>query len=451
MMHPRRWLPLAMIATLLLFSTHLQAEDLKTRNSVERLTTPRLKATHEDAERLRKSRRNLTPPAGLIDFRASFHAHAEDSAHTGGTRPEMLAEAKKAGVSVIFLSNHHRPPTDFINDSWRGGRDGVLFIPGSEARGFLISPTSSVMAKMDLPTPEFIKVITANDGLIFLSHIEERVDHPMDGLDGLEIYNRHYDAKRDKAGVLGLVLKMTDPRAIEELRKNLELYPDEVFAFHCGRQPEYLDKWDLGLKGRRLTGVAANDCHHNQILLTKMVDETTVLVGTNVDKDEQMQKVKATLRPSIRQLTKGHKPGDILARIDLDPYHRTFRNASTHILASSLDETTIRAAVRGGRVYVAHDWVCDPAGFSFTLEGPDGKSHLMGDEVTFAKGQSVRVKTTAPCRLKLIAAGKVVAEGKDVSDWTAEIPGPGAYRVEASVILDGEERPWIYANPIYVR
>jgi hypothetical protein len=28
---------------------------------------------------------------------------------------------------------------------------------------------------------------------------------------------------------------------------------------------------------------------------------------------------------------------------------------------------------------------------------------------------------------------------------------PGAYRLEAWLELDGELRPWIFANPVYVR
>ena len=38
--------------------------------------------------------------------------------------------------------------------------------------------------------------------MIFLSHIEERQDHLVEGLTGLEIYNRHWDAKRDPASLL---------------------------------------------------------------------------------------------------------------------------------------------------------------------------------------------------------------------------------------------------------
>ena len=59
----------------------------------------------------------------------------------------------------------------------------------------------------------------------------------------------------------------------------MRLYPDEVLAFQCDYPKVYLDKWDEGTKRKRLTGVAANDCHHNQVFIVKMVDAETVLLG----------------------------------------------------------------------------------------------------------------------------------------------------------------------------
>src|SRR5271167_419394 len=93
----------------------------------QRMTPARLKAAHEDALRIGLSRRPPPSIPGLNDYRAILHAHAEDSAHTGGTRTEMLADAKRAGVHAILLTDHFRPPQDFVTDSWRGLRDGVLF------------------------------------------------------------------------------------------------------------------------------------------------------------------------------------------------------------------------------------------------------------------------------------------------------------------------------------
>lgn len=426
----------------------LAADPPRTFTPLERLAPARLKAAHDDAVRLRATRHDLPPAPGLNDYRTILHAHAEDSAHTGGTRPEMLAEARRDGVHAILLTDHYRPPRDFITASWRGLHEGVLFVPGSEVRGFLVYPTRSVLSRMDEPTPAFVEAVRADGGLIFLSHIEERADHPMDGLDGLEIYNRHFDAIKDKGGLLGLVLRLTDPATIRELEEGLKLYPDELFAFQATYPAEYLAKWDRETDRRRLTGVAANDCHHNNVLTVKMVDDETVLVGTNVDRDDQMQKVKAALRPGIRTLTRGHKPGDVLARLDLDPYSRSFRNVATHVLAPVLDEPTLRAALRAGHVYVSHDWMCDATGFRFDLRG--ATAAWMGDEVKYARDATLEARFPVSCRARLLCGGKVVAEAAgDRLEY--RVPGPGVYRVEGWLSLGGEDRPWLYSNPIYVR
>src|SRR6266446_5816956 len=340
----------------------------------ERLKTAHLKAAHEDAERLQQARKELPPVPGLHDYKSILHAHAEDSTHTGGTRPEMLADAKKAGVQVIMLTDHLRPPRDFM-DSWRGLHEGVLFIPGSEAKGFLVYPASSIMDRMGEPTPKLVAAATASNGLVFLSHIEERRDHPMDGLTGLEIYNRHADAKKDMAGLIALAMRLLDPKQLAELQEDLRLYPDELLAAQVTYLEDYISKWDAETQSRRLTGVAANDCHHNQIFVVKMVDETTVRVGTNVDKDEDMRRVTAESRPGIRELTKGHQAGDVLARVDFDPYYRSFRDATTHILAPELTEAAIRSALQQGHAFVSHDWMCDATGFTVilqTAESPGG-------------------------------------------------------------------------------
>jgi hypothetical protein len=418
----------------------------------DRMTRPHLKAAHEDVERIKRSRRDLPPVPGLNDYRTIFHAHAEDSAHTGGTRPEMLTEAKRVGVRAIFLSDHYRPPRDFITDSWRGLHDGVLFVPGSEVRGFLILPARSIMGRMDDPTPEFAREVRADGGLIFLSHVEERPGHPMVGLSGLEIYNRHADAKKDRAGLLSLTARMTDPKSLAELQDCLRLYPGELFAAQASYPDDYLAKWDHETTSRRLTGVAANDCHHNNLLILKMVDEATVRVGTNVDRDDQMRPLTATFFPGIRKLTAGHRPGDVLARLDLDPYRVAFLNVSTHILARSLDEDAMRAALRAGHVYVSHDWMCDPTGFGFEWssgDGSDGRA-LMGDEVKFSAGGTLSARFPVACRVRLLCGGRPVAEASG-DRFEHRATGPGVYRVEGWLEIDGEERPWVYSNPIYLR
>src|SRR5262249_47344887 len=154
-----------------------------------------------------------------------------------------------------------------------------------------------------------------------------------------------------------------------------------------------LDKWDEGTRRKRLTGVAANDCHHNQVLIVKVADERTVLVGTNVEADAKMRKVSAALRPGIRQMTRGRKPGDVIARLDTDPYAVSFRNSSTHVLAPRLDERAIRAALRAGHAFVAHDWMCEATGFRFGASDPGGRQvAIMGDEVKLAGGLTLTAR-----------------------------------------------------------
>jgi hypothetical protein len=420
--------------------------------NVERLALARLAAVHADVQRLQMRRVPLDPLSALHDYRCILHAHAEDSSHTGGTLPEMLADAKKAGVNAILLTDHFRPPRDFIDGRWRGLKDGVLFIPGSEARGFLLYPTSSILKRMDLKEPDFVDTVTSGDGLIFLSHIEERKDHSVDGLTGLEIYNRHWDAKQDRASLLAFVAKLTDLKQLAELQEAVRLYPDELLAFQCDYPKVYLDKWDEGTKHRRLTGIAANDCHHNQVFLVKMVDEETVLLGTNVDTDQQMRKITATVRPGIKEMTRGHKPGDVLVRLDVDPYFRSFRNVCTHVLAPRLDERTLRAALKAGHAFVAHDWMGDATGFCFgASDGKGGLSALMGDEVKLTKGLKLTAQLPLPAYVRLLRHGKEVAKTEGKTRFEFAVQEPGVYRLEAWLQLDGEYRPWIFANPIYVK
>jgi len=421
-------------------------------SNIERLQIERLKATHNDVETFKKQRRTLPALEGLSDYRCIMHAHAEDSTHTGGTLPEMLAEAKIAGVNAILLTDHFRPPRDFIDGRWRGMKEGVLFIPGSEIRGFLIYPMKSILNRMDLKTPEFVESVSVDDGMIFLSHIEERKDHSLAGLTGLEIYNRHYDAKRDMGSLIAVAMKLTDPRQLAELQDAVKTYPAELFAFQNDYPTVYLDKWDEGTKTRRLTGVAANDCHHNQIMILKMLDEKTALLGTNVDEDKGMRKISTDLRPGIKELMKGHKPGDIIARVDVDPYSISFRNSATHILARSLDEAAIRNALKAGHAYVSHDWMCDATGFQFNAVDKAGKKlGVMGDEVKLIDGAKLEAKLPVQALTRLLLHGKEVSRSEGKTDVEFELKQPGAYRLEAWLKLDGEYRPWIFANPIYVK
>lgn len=424
----------------------------RTRSTNERMQTERLKAATADVEAIKATRKAVQLKSGLNDYRAILHAHAEDASHTGGTRPEMLADAKKADVNVIMLSDHYRPPKDFITDTWRGMHEGVLFIPGSESKGFLVYPVASIADKMDLEGKPFIDAVTEGEGLIFLSHIEMRFKHPMDGLTGMEVYNRHADAIDDAFALLSLANVMTNPRQLPEFAAALQAYPDAMLASQLDYPTIYLVKWDMETQARRLTGVAANDCHHNMVMISKMVDADSVLLGTIVDEDKDMRTITADSAPGIREMTQGHQPGDILARLDFDPYYRSFLNESTHILAPELTEEAIRAALKAGHAYISHEWMCDAKGFLFAArrEGQAELAAIMGDEISLTPDLRLIAETPVECDFRLVKDGKEAARSTG-RDFNFTPTGPGVYRLETFLKVDGEDRLWAYSNPIYVR
>lgn len=418
--------------------------------SIERMRLDHLRSVHDSSIHYQRSRKPVRLKTGLNDYRAILHAHAEDSPHTGGTRMEMLEAAKAAGVRIIMLSDHRRPERDFIDDSWRGIHEGVLFIPGAEADGFLLYPLSSMRGKTSHSKEELISMVREGGGNIFLSHVEEKLDWKTDNLDGLEIYNHHSDVKDETAFNLWLRSAFTDLTRLRHIEQALALYPQEVLAAQQDYLVPIIKKWDSDSTKHRLTGVAANDCHHNQVFTVTALNEKTIEIELITSRPVKTR-VTIEQAASVAEMLKGRKPGEVIARLDFDPYERSFRYVSTHILASNLTESEVRQALRRGRAYVAHDWLCDPAGFAFIAQARSGKTvSIMGDEVSLRPGLKIMAETPTACSLKLLRNGEEVkrVEGRSID---LEVKETGVYRVEAWLEAGGEMRPWIYSNPIYVR
>lgn len=416
----------------------------------ERLLPERLRAVHEARRRLSEQRRDVRLQTGLRDFKAILHAHAEDAQHTGGTRPELLRAAKATGISVVMLTDHVRPHRDFIDDSWRGLRDGVLFIPGAEAEGFLVYPQRSIKGQQWQTRDDYIRLIKEGGGDIFLSHIEERPDWPTEQLDGMEIYNLHADFKGDQFEFAGWLRKtVSDPDRLAAFQKLLAEYPQEIFGASQDYLTDYIAKWDRDSQTHRVTGVAANDCHHNQVVTIKVADATTLELWLTGDKEPSL-KVTASQAPRLNELTRNRQPGDVIATLDLDPYERSLSYVSTHILTRQLSETSVRQALRQGHAYVAHDWLCDATGFAFVAAMPGQKPFaVMGDETRFRPGAVLSLEAPAEGVIRLFRNGVKIAETKGRAMQQA-VSEPGMYRAEVWLEVDGELRPWIYANPIRV-
>jgi hypothetical protein len=328
------------------------------------MSTPHLEAVHAARDRFAAARKSLPAEPELHEYRAILHVHAEDSAHTGGTREQVLAAAKRTGTQVILFSDHRGPKPD----TWRGVRDGVLFVPGSETGD------------------GFLDVHFAPGKLRFLCHVEERYGAPTGALHGLEIYNRHTDSTDEKEFERWFGAAMKNPEEWRRIGADLARYPDEMFAGQADYWPEIFAKWDRDAQAHPLTGVAANDAHHNQ----------------------QYQ------------------------GLDFDPYEVSFRNVSTHILAASLTEEAIRDALIAGRAFVAHDWLADSTGFRFE-----------------SSGGRVAARLPLAAKLRLFHNGEIVEE-RVADGIERSTSAPGVYRLEAWLTVDGEDRPWIYSNQILI-
>ncbi len=425
-----------------------QTNSTRQHSTIERLQPEHLRAVNADRQRHQQSRRQLNLIKGYKDFRAIMHVHAEDSSHTGGTRPELLAACKRTGVDIVMLTNHWRPPVDFINDSWRGMHDGVLFIPGTEFEGFLAYPKKSIIKSPYKGTEEFTKLVTKNGGDIFLSHIEERADWSTAKLTGMEIYNHHADFKPEIEFLKWLQLTLSDPDGIEKFRQIVKDFPQEMFGAQQDYLENYIAKWDADSQLHRVTGVAANDCHHNQVITVKVGAPDMLELWLTGDQEPSF-KINSKKAPRIPELTKGKAIGDVVAEFDLDPYDRSLSYVTTHILAKKQSENSVREALKKSHAYVSHDWLCDPTGFAFVANNNSKQVGIMGDEVKMISDLRLGIAAPAKGKIKLFRNGKIVQEiVSDNLDFA--VKEPGIYRAEVWLEIDGEWRPWIYANPIRI-
>jgi acetyl esterase/lipase len=218
----------------------------------------------------------------------------------------------------------------------------------------------------------------------------------------MEIYNRHSDAKDEKAFDEYFRAAMKNPTEWASLAKREAAYPNEIFGAGTDYWPSFFAYWDKETATHHFTGIAANDSHQNQTF----------------------------------------------NGVTFDPYEVSFRSVSTHILARELSDAAVRESLRAGRVYVAHDWLCDPTGFSFAASNNNGV-YDMGDRVPMIARTRLQATLPAAAHIKILHKGAAVAEADDAQ--IAFTPNePGAYRLEAWLALDGEMRPWIYSNPIYL-
>ncbi len=412
-------------------------------DAVERMGMEKLRATHERVESLKKELRKVTLASGYDDVRALLHVHSAFSHDSRGTIDEIVAAAKKVGVSVIMFTEHPASHYDYVIDGHQGLRDGVLLIPGAETEGFLAYPKTSIQQQKSSGSQQFSDLVRSTGGMIFLCHLEERMDWEIAGLTGSEIYNTHADLKDE----VKFLSALRSPLTLFSLLPAVKQYPQEMFAALQDYPADYLKRWDQLCQKSRHTGVSANDAHHNQAFRARLTGEGKVQLEDGLGK--KMAQLDPDKLLPLKALVAGKKPGDLVLELDLDPYERSFRHVSTHLLVRKLTTDDVWEALQAGRAYVAFDWMADPTGFVLRAD-QQGTAWPMGSEVPFAANLQLRAEAPLVGAFKLIRNGEVILEqsGNAIDLF---VDKPGNYRVEVWLTLAGEARPWILSNPIYVR
>jgi hypothetical protein len=417
---------------------------------LDRLAMERLARVHADVEQLRAARAAVPPPATpgrYTDYRAILHAHSYLSHDSRGTVEEILAGAKAAGVNAIFMTDHYTADRRFLKEGLRGIHDGILFVPGTELSvGLLAYRIDDIDWPPDADVPTILKLLNAKNGVSFIAHPEHRTEWTLPPFTGMEIYNTHADAEDENSRTLA---SLRGPEALPRwlgLISAFRQYPREAFASIFDVPVGNLANWDRLSETRKVVGIAANDSHNNVGFILQATENGMLEVWDVLGK--KISEVRASSVPPFLFGVSQFTPGQKVMELRLDPYPISYGYVSTHILAETLTEPALFRALEHGRCYVAFDWLADPTGFAF--EATSGRDTLtMGDTLKRGDDRRLIVRSSLPASLRLLRGGHEVA--RETGTRLEYAPKePGVYRAEVWVTVAGDERPWIYANPIRV-
>jgi hypothetical protein len=356
---------------------------------------------------------------------------------------EIVTAARKAGTHILMFTEHPSERYDYVKDGHQGMRQGVLLIPGAETEGFLAFPTRSLNGVRTRGPQEFCDLVRRDRGLIFLSHLEERMTWDIHGLTGVEIYNTHADFKDEK----NLIARMRNPLWLFQAQELFRRYPQEAFSALLDYPADYLKRWDVLCKQEQLTGIGANDAHQNVGIVVRTVQGDKLRLEDALGKN--LLEVGLGVIPGLKDSAARARPDDVVFRLDLDPYECSLRHVGTHLLMTELNRRALWEALEAGRAFVAFDWLADATGFDYTIQF-NKQTYLMGSKTTYHSGMQLVARAPLKAHWRILRDGQIVlqAEGTEIAK---PLPGPGNYRVEAWLRVAGEDTIWILSNPIYVQ
>jgi len=343
------------------------------------------------------------PRDGFVRVPGVVHVHTTLS-DGGGPPEEVIRAAGAAGLRFVVLTDHN----NLDAKPFEGYRDGMLVIVGTE-----LSTTAGHLLGLGLDDPPYRFSGDAQDGLHDIRDLGgfSFAAHPLSPRDDLRFNGW------DLPGRWGMELVNGDSewrRAGPRILLTAALYGlNHRYALLRGLNPALpmLARWDELLARRDVVGIAGADAH-SRIPLTK---------------------TRALRFPSYESV------------FSLQRNHVLLRSPLTGGLEA--DRRAVLEALREGRLYVGLDALAPADSVSFVAEA-EGRRFTMGDTAPPLPGLRLEASGRWPegSRASILRDGKRLAEGE--GPLTAEVPGPGVYRLEIHV--PGARVPWVIANPIYV-
>jgi hypothetical protein len=248
----------------------------------------------------------------------------------------------------------------------------------------------------------------------------------------------------------------------------IDKYPQEAFSALQSYPDDYLKRWDQLCLIAPHTGVAANDAHQNIGVRVELGQDDKVIVSDALG--EELLKLDRLLVAPLLKIPQGAKPGDLLLKLQLDPYQNSLRHAGTHVLVNELSQEGVWEGLEEGRTWVAFDWLADSKGFDVALiESPENQSstrHEIGSRLEWEKlqgiesgegnqgprlvGQSPLLAHWKVYRSTSESTGELVYQTSgERLDWA--IPTAGNYRIELWLELLGQPHCWILSSPFYLK
>jgi len=344
-----------------------------------------------------RAERSLPAPSTFgIDAPGVVHCHTRLSHDSPGPLGELVDAARDLGVRWICLTEHSTPA--IATDLPRGEVGGVLLVPGEEvSRGgasVLALGVRAPVTEKGRPPSAVAAAARAQGGVALLGHVTHFHRLPDDPADGMAVYDLSDDFRATPWARM--------PATLWSLASGDPEISAEAYLLFVQRRPgERLAIWDRYLAHGPCAGVAECNAH-----------------------------------AKFRYLGK-----------TFDPYRSLLGLVRNHALVASVGEVEVLDAVRRGRLLLGFDAAADASGARFEAMDADRPAAAMGETVPFRPSLSLCVHLPLPARVRVLRDGRPWAEGEG-RYLAFPAAGPGVYRAEASLVVGGDEVPWVIANPV---